>query len=94
MSYKDCKSATIAAQNIFTDSLQVDKGEVVSISAQPGAASTVTLQRKIDGVNWRDVEQWAVDIELSYHTDEACLLQIGVKTGDYGASTTVRIGKG
>ena len=89
-----CVSATIAAQNTFTGSLHLALGERVSVSVQPGAATTVTLQRRMDGTNWRDVFSWTADAEKTYVADESCGVRIGVKTGDYGASTTVRLGKG
>lgn len=94
MAKRDSKSATIGAQDTFSDQMQVDEGDQVSVSAQVGAASTVVLQRRLDGTNWRDVEEWTADIEGTYAADEACLLRIGIKTGDYGASSTVRLGKG
>lgn len=87
-------SATIAAQNTFTGSLGLPAGGRISVSAQPGASTTVTLQRRFDGTNWRDVDAWSVDVETSYVADESCDIRIGVKTGDYGASTTVRLGIG
>ncbi len=94
MAKKDSVTKTIGAQNIFTDELLVDEGDRVSVSGQPGAASTVTLQRRMDGTNWRDVNAWSADVETTYVVDEACILRFGIKTGDYGASTTVRLGKG
>ena len=87
-------SATITAQNTFSDTLSLGPNERASISAQPGAATTVTLQRMMDGVNWRDVDAWSTGVESSYVVDESCELRIGVKTGDFGASTTVRLGEG
>ncbi len=88
-------SATIAAQNTFTGVLRVDAGSRVSVSAQPGASTTVTLQRRLDGdPTWYDVDSWSADIEFTYVVDEGCDLRIGVKTGAYGASTTVRLGVG
>lgn len=94
MAKRESESATIGAQDTFTEPMQVDEGDQVSVSAQVGAASTVVLQRRLDGTNWRDVEEWTVDIEGTYAADEGCLLRIGIKTGDYGASSTVRLGKG
>ncbi len=94
MAKKDSESATIVAENTFTDPMLVDEDDRASVSAQPGASTTVTLQRRMDGTNWRDVEAWTADVESTYVADEACLLRLGVKTGDYGASTTVRLGKG
>jgi hypothetical protein len=91
---KDVESATIVAENTFSNSIQMKAGDSASVSAQPGAATTVTLQRQMDGTNWRDVVDITADEEGSYTADEACLLRIGVKTGNYGASTPVRVGKG
>ncbi len=85
-------SATITAQNTFSADFHALAHDRVSVSVQPGASTTVTLQRKLDGTNWRDVESWTVDAEATYVADESCVLRVGVKTGDYGASTTVRLG--
>ena len=90
---KNSVSATITAQNVFSEYIHVTVGDRVSISAQPGAGTTVTLQRMLDGINWRDVESWTVDVESTYVADESCDIRLGVKTGDYGASTTVRLGR-
>lgn len=87
-------SKTIAAQNIFSDALVVDAGTRISLSIQPGSATTVTLQRRLDGTNWRDVQSWTAAVEATCVADEGGEYRLGVKTGNYGASTTVRLGVG
>jgi hypothetical protein len=82
-------TATIAAQNTFSDALLVHPGEKVAVSLQPGAATTVTVQRRLDGSNWRDIADYTSDYEGTYEVDTGCEIRAGVKTGNYGASTTV-----
>lgn len=81
-------TADITAQNTFTDPLVVQAGERAAISSSGGATSTtVTLQRRLDGANWRDVQSWVADVEASYQADAACELRLGVKTGGFGSGT-------
>lgn len=91
MSYARDKSVT--AQNEFSDPLTVRKDIRVSVSVSGTFVATVTLQRRLDGTNWRDVEAWSGEIEGSYVVDEPCDLRIGVKTGGFTSGTAVcRIG--
>jgi len=88
------ESETIEAQNLFTTAMPVSPGTKVSVSVQPGAGTVVTLQRRLDGTNWRDVDSFAADTEVTYVSDANSDIRVGVKTGDYGASTTVLLLKG
>ena len=93
--------ATIEAENTFTAALPLQSGEQASVSLSGLTDSTGTLQRKLNGSDWRDVWEFApADIgtefpEKTYFADERCFIRLGVKTGDYGTDTiTARIGKG
>lgn len=80
----------VDAENTFTSALTVAAGQRVAISSSGGATSTtVTLQRRLDGANWRDVQSWVADVEASYQADAACELRLGVKSGAYGSGTQV-----
>ena len=86
--------AAITAQDTFTEPLDVGPGERVSISIDIGTSTTATLQRKLDGENWRDVQSWSANAEETYEGDEQCPIRLGVKSGNYGSgATTVRLGK-
>jgi len=79
-------TATITGPNEWTEALHVSPGDVGSLSVTfaSGAAGTVTLQRRLDGVNWRDVDAWTdANAEKSYVTDEGCEIRMGCKTADY-----------
>ena len=80
-------TASIAAQNTFSDPLPVAAGDTVSVSYASVGANTVTLQRMIDGSNWRDVDSFTADGEQTYEADSSHMLQIGIKTGDYSSGT-------
>jgi hypothetical protein len=83
-------TASVVAENSFTAALTINAGERVAISSSGGATSTtVTLQRRFDGSNWRDVQSWVADVEASYQADAAAELRLGVKTGGYGSGTQV-----
>ncbi len=84
---------TLAAQNTFSDALLVQPGDKVAVSLQPGAATTVTVQRLLTGSSWRDIQNYTADYEGTYEADCPCEIRAGVKTGNYGASTTVLLRK-
>lgn len=97
------KSATITAQNTFTDAIPMLAGEVASISAiYSTAVATTVLQRQLPGQStWQDVPNpdgsvgWTASTQQSYRADERCDLRLGVKTGGYTSGTiTARLGKG
>lgn len=98
------ESATITAENQFTDPISLKAGESVSISIIMGTlAATVMLQRKLPGQStWQDVPLadgttfgWTAANEQSYVADERQDVRLGVKTGGFtSGSGTVRIGKG
>lgn len=87
-------SATITAQNTFTDPLRIYKGERGSISVAGNFSGTVTLERRLDGQNWRRVDSWTAPTEKSYYADESVEIRIGVRTGDFtSGSVEVRLGR-
>lgn len=79
-------SKSIAAQNTFSDSVEINGKGAISISGL--SDTTATVQRMIDGTNWRDVESYTADQELVID-DIDCSYRVGVKTGDYGTDTVV-----
>ena len=99
------KSASLTAQNTFTDILKVlaaalNAGNYASISISGVTDSTVTLQRRFYDENgaalsWFDVESWSANVQGTYVADEKCDLRLGIKTGDYGTDTVgCRLGRG
>jgi len=80
-------SKSITAQNVFTDSIQVDKGDAGSISVSGTFVGTVTFQRRLDGVNWRDIETYIAETEKDFEAGEGSEIRLGVKTGDYTSGT-------
>jgi len=86
-------SVTISAQNQWTDPISLGKGGYATLSINSLSDSTVTLQRKIDGTNWRDVDTWTADAEEDYYASESQDIRLGVATGDYGTDSPVlRVG--
>ena len=88
-------SASISTQNTFTGALSVPAEARTSVSVSGTFVATVTLQRRLDGANWRDVQTWTGEMEVTYVADESQDLRLGVKTGDYTSGTvTARLGVG
>jgi len=98
-------SASLTAQNTFTDALPVKAahrgaGDYASISISGVVDSTVTLQRRFYttagvALSWFDVESWTANVEGSFVADEKCDLRLGILTGNYGTDTVVcRLGIG
>lgn len=98
---RESVTASVDEADAFTAPLLVEPGARVSVSISGTFTATVTLQRRFDGENWRDVPDaegnagWSEATEQSYVADEGCELRLGVKTGDYSDGTAVcRLGKG
>lgn len=84
-------SKTIAAENTFTDPVQINGWFNISISGTFSA--TVFAQRSIDGTNWVDVNAWTVPVENVGMEPEVMWYRVGVKTGGYtSGSIVVRLG--
>lgn len=87
-------TASITAQNTFSDGLYVEGGFNLSISGTFSA--TVTVQRSFDqGSTWRDVDTFTAPIE-TFGTDPepVVVYRAGVKTGDFTSGTVdIRIGR-
>ncbi|KKK79611.1 hypothetical protein LCGC14_2831750 [marine sediment metagenome] len=82
-------TTSITAQNTFTDSLFLLPNVRVSVSISGTFNATVTIQRRLDGTNWRDVESWTGEIETDYISGYQQDVRIGVKTGDFTSGTAV-----
>jgi len=81
----------IGAENTFSDALRIKENFNLSISGTFSA--TVTVQRSLDGVTWRDVDTFTAPIETYGFDPEPFFYRAGVKTGDYSSGTaSVRIG--
>lgn len=83
-------AVAVNGPNQWTESLHLMPGDVGSISVafDAGAAAVVTLQRRLNGVDWRDVDAWTdTSAEKSFVTDGGCEIRIGCKTADYTMGT-------
>lgn len=88
-------SKSITAQSTWSDELTIKQLEQIAVSISGTFSATVTLQRKIDGTNWRVVKTYTAAAEETYYADKAGRLRIGVDTGDYTSGTVVvYLGKG
>ncbi len=87
-------TASITAQNTFSDGLYVEGDFNLSISGT--FVATVTVQRSFDqGSTWRDVDTFTAPIE-TFGTDPepVVVYRAGVKTGDFTSGTVdIRIGR-
>jgi len=88
-------SASLTAQNTFSDSVKIQGGAILELSGTWSA--TVTVQRRSDGVNWRDVtnnsgvaEAFTANGQLAFNEPARDVeYRFGVKTGDYTSGTVV-----
>ena len=86
---------TISAEDTFGQFLQLDVGERFTVSLSGTFVATVTLQRRLDGVTWRDVESYTEKTEKDGLAAEGQLIRLGINSGDYTSGDAVcRIGKG
>jgi hypothetical protein len=91
--------ATIVAQDTGTDWIDCGGQIGFDISIDMGAASTITLQKRtISGGDLNgdimDVEAYTTDTEKAGENGAGCQMRLWCKTGDYGASTPVRLAVG
>lgn len=80
-------TASITAQNTFTDKIQVVGHFNLSISGT--WAATVTVQRSWDGTNWFDVDTFTSNYEGVGFDAEEVWYRAGVKTGEFTSGTVV-----
>jgi hypothetical protein len=80
-------SKSITAENTYSDAIDVRGAFQVSISGT--WAATVTLQRQIDGSNWRDVDNYSANAEVNGEDKAGANYRIGVKTGGFTSGTVV-----
>jgi hypothetical protein len=85
-------SASIAAQNTFTDAVRLEGYFNLSLSGT--WAATVTAQRSIDNSTWVDVDTFTANSEEVGFEPELMWYRVGVKTGAYTSGTVViRLGR-
>ena len=82
-------SATLTAENTFSDSLAIWGKFNVSISGISG--DTVQVQRSIDsGTLWKVVKAYTADEEESgEEVENGWIYRIGIPTGGYSAGTVL-----
>lgn len=84
-------SASVTAQNSFTDLVQMDAKQKAAISISGTFSATVTVQRRLDGTNWRDVQNFSSPTEQTYEAECGQELRVGVKTGNFTSGTVTII---
>lgn len=90
-------SASITAQNTFTNSILVEGVDnqrifTVTIDEDGAGSATFTLQRSLvsDSGPWTDVQSWTADTTTPFNDgldNQITWYRLGVKTGDYGSGT-------
>lgn len=80
-------SASIGAQNTFTDSIKLSGPFDLSVSGTFSA--TVTVQRSYDNSSWKDVATFTSPVEQYGFQPEIAWYRAGVKTGGYTSGTAV-----
>ncbi len=80
-------SASIGAQNTFTDSIKLSGPFDLSISGT--FVGTVTVQRSYDNSSWKDVDTFTSPSEEYGFQPEIVWYRAGIKTGAYTSGTAV-----
>lgn len=80
-------TASLSAQNTFTDSIDLVGHFNLSISG--AFVATVTVQRSFDNTNWFDVDTFTGPIETYGFDPSQVYYRAGIKTGDYTSGTAV-----
>ena len=85
----DGETATITAQNTFTDAWNVQGRFNISISGT--WVGTVTVQRSFDqGGTWHDVATYTGNTQTTGNEPSAKVVwRIGIKTGEYTSGSAV-----
>ena len=84
-------TASITAQNTFTEPVQLDARKKAAISISGTFTATVVVQRRLNGSNWRDVQSFTGETEQSYEADVGQEIRVGVKTGGFTSGTVVAL---
>ena len=86
-SYDHKVSASIAAQNTFSNGVLITKDFSLSLSGT--WVATVFVQRSFDGgTSWVDVESFTSNGEfVGYEPEEGIYYRFGCKTGGYTSGT-------
>jgi len=84
-------TATLVAQNAFTDPVDLDCGDRAAFSISGTlAASTVTIQRRFNPTgDWRDVDTYTAVTEAGFLAECGMQIRLGIKTGNYGGADAV-----
>ena len=80
-------TASIGAQNTFSDSIRLTGWFDLSISGT--FAGTVTVQRSYDNSSWKDVDTFTAPVEMTGTQGEIAWYRAGIKTGAYTSGTAV-----
>lgn len=87
-------TATISAEDTFSDPIYLAKGERAEVSISGISGDTVSLQRRLDGTNWRTMVTYTAAAERTVEADCDVEIRLGVETGNYSAGTVVCLLKG
>jgi hypothetical protein len=80
-------SVSAAAQNTWSDAIQIVGSFNLSISGTFSA--TVTVQRSDDGTVWRNTDTWTAPAEEVGYDPILNYYRVGVATGNYTSGTAV-----
>ncbi len=95
MTERGFKQDSLSAENTFGEALQIDVHDRFVVSVSGTFVASVTIQRRFDNQNWRDIEAYTVETEKDGIAATGQMIRLGIKTGDYTSGTAVcRIGKG
>jgi hypothetical protein len=90
MATKRLMIASLAAENTYSDPLELEKG-YFNFSLTGTWSAAVWVQRSFDrGGSWRDVKSFVKNCEvIGYELEGNIFYRFGIKTGGYTSGTVV-----
>lgn len=86
---REMVSRSVTAADQWTDPLRLFQRELADISVSGTFSATVTLQRRVDGANWRDVKEYDGPAEDVMEAGGLQDVRIGVAPGEFSSGTAV-----
>jgi len=91
---RDAHQVSASSDDVFTKAISLFKNERFTLSASGTFSATLTYQRRFDGANWFDAEQYTAPTARDGIAAEPMDIRFGIKTGDYTSGTAIiRLGK-
>lgn len=86
---REIVSRSVGAADQWTEPLRLFQRELADVSVSGTFVATVSLQRRVDGSNWRTVKDYTEPAEDVMEAGGLQDVRVGVATGDFTSGTAV-----